>query len=302
MMNDVSGAFFCAPAKRQVFAELPEEGRVGGQDPVGELNHSMYGTRGAAQNWPEECADTMVGLGFTRGTATPGTLYHKDRDLGTYIHGHGFVTPGTGADLKWLKASIGKHHGLKAEVLGPDPEGKAQVKILDGTASWTGKGLECEAGPGHVGVIIKELGLSNAKGVCSPGTKEEGATKGDKGELLPPDQGYVYLPLVAGLNCLAPGRPDIACSAKGLARTMSKPTTGCLGKLERLARYLVEQPGLVLKYSWQSAPGVVKVYSGAGWAGCRSIRAPTSGGCLVFGGHCIQDMSQAVVAANSMNV
>ena len=51
MVNDVSRAYFCAPAKRQVFVELPAEDTEDGQDLVGELNYSMYGTRGAAQNW-----------------------------------------------------------------------------------------------------------------------------------------------------------------------------------------------------------------------------------------------------------
>ena len=49
MINDVSRAFFCAPARRQVFVELPQEDKDG-RDMVGELNYSMYGTRDAAQN------------------------------------------------------------------------------------------------------------------------------------------------------------------------------------------------------------------------------------------------------------
>ncbi len=34
MINDVSRAYFCAPARRQVFVELPEEDR-NGEDLVG---------------------------------------------------------------------------------------------------------------------------------------------------------------------------------------------------------------------------------------------------------------------------
>ena len=50
MVNDVSRAFFCAPARRTVFVELAAEDRTSDEDLVGELNFSMYGTRGAAQN------------------------------------------------------------------------------------------------------------------------------------------------------------------------------------------------------------------------------------------------------------
>ena len=49
MINDVSRAYFCAPARRQVFVELPEEDSDVNNDMVGELNSSMHGTRDAAQ-------------------------------------------------------------------------------------------------------------------------------------------------------------------------------------------------------------------------------------------------------------
>lgn len=46
-VNDVSRAFFCAPARREVFAELPPEGPDHAKK-TGELNQPMYGTRDAA--------------------------------------------------------------------------------------------------------------------------------------------------------------------------------------------------------------------------------------------------------------
>ena len=59
MVNDVSRAFFEAPAVRQVCVELPEEdytqaGRIA--DNVGHLKMSLYGTRDAAMNWQEGVA------------------------------------------------------------------------------------------------------------------------------------------------------------------------------------------------------------------------------------------------------
>ena len=68
MVNDVSRAFFCAPARRQIFVELPA-GDSDSKATVGELNYSMYGTRDAAQIWGEECAGAMVAAGFVRGKA-----------------------------------------------------------------------------------------------------------------------------------------------------------------------------------------------------------------------------------------
>lgn len=59
MTNDGNRAYFCAPARRQVFVELPQEDSNVDRDIVGELNSSMYGTRDSAQNWGDECAGTM---------------------------------------------------------------------------------------------------------------------------------------------------------------------------------------------------------------------------------------------------
>ena len=70
MINDVSRAFFEAPAVRQVCGELPEEDTVDEdrrRDHVGRLKMSLYGTRDAAMNWQEEVAKVMYGWGFKRG-------------------------------------------------------------------------------------------------------------------------------------------------------------------------------------------------------------------------------------------
>ena len=55
MVNDISRAFFHAPAKRKVYVQLPnEDGGDGTQKLCDRLNISMYGTRDAAQNWSTE--------------------------------------------------------------------------------------------------------------------------------------------------------------------------------------------------------------------------------------------------------
>ena len=67
MVNDVSRAFFEAPAMRQVCVELPNEdlSAVDKQlDSVGHLQMSLYGTRDAAMNWQEEVAKEIRKLGF----------------------------------------------------------------------------------------------------------------------------------------------------------------------------------------------------------------------------------------------
>ena len=183
MVNDVSRAFFCAPARRQVFVEIAEEDKDH-RDMVGELNYSMYGTRDAAQNWGEECADTMKAIGFEQGKASPCTFFHKGRGIRTYIHGDDFVSVAKDADLKWLKTEIEKKYELKTQVLGPNKPDLQEVKVLNRISRWTTGGIKYEADPRHAELIIKDLGLSKVNGVSTPGTKEEGRTRQDNQDLL----------------------------------------------------------------------------------------------------------------------
>ena len=62
-IDDVSRAFFEAPAVRDVCVELPEEALTDderGHDLVGHLKMSLYGTRDAAMNWQEDVATRVA--------------------------------------------------------------------------------------------------------------------------------------------------------------------------------------------------------------------------------------------------
>ena len=74
MINDVSRAFFEAPATRNICVELPKEDRTEPDvrhDKVGHLRMSLYGTRDASYNWQEEVAREMRGWGFKQGKYNP---------------------------------------------------------------------------------------------------------------------------------------------------------------------------------------------------------------------------------------
>ena len=64
---DVWLAYFCAPARRKVFVDLPpEDYQPGDEHMCGLLRYSLCGTRDAAQNWEEELASTLSSLKLTR--------------------------------------------------------------------------------------------------------------------------------------------------------------------------------------------------------------------------------------------
>ena len=73
MVNDVSRAFFEAPAVRKVCVEIPDEDLTAADrraDIVGHLRMSLYGTRDAAMNWQEEVAREMIKWGFAGASTT----------------------------------------------------------------------------------------------------------------------------------------------------------------------------------------------------------------------------------------
>ena len=67
LIADVKRAFFNAFVKRTVFIELPPEDQVDGEDMVGELIRSLYGTRDAPVNWQEHLTEHLECIGFITG-------------------------------------------------------------------------------------------------------------------------------------------------------------------------------------------------------------------------------------------
>ena len=78
MLNEIGRAFFHAPATREVYVELHAEERERGQDLVGRLRVSLYGTRDASANWQREVSKHLEALGFERGQGFPGGHHGGD--------------------------------------------------------------------------------------------------------------------------------------------------------------------------------------------------------------------------------
>ena len=114
-------------------------------------------------------------------------------------------------------------------------------------------------------------------------------------------EGKEYRALAARANYLALDRPDIQYAAKEICREMSKPTVKSMAKM-RLARYLLEHPQTIVKFSAdRGGCGNIDVYSDSDWAGCTKTRKSTAGGILVVDGGAVKTWSstQATVAQSS---
>ena len=67
MVNDVSRAYFYAPATRNLFIELPREDDEAQEGEVGRLNVCLYGTRDAAKEWQKTLSRHLERIGFMQG-------------------------------------------------------------------------------------------------------------------------------------------------------------------------------------------------------------------------------------------
>ena len=99
-------------------------------------------------------------------------------------------------------------------------------------------GIQYEADPRHIEIIVEQLGLQDSKAVSSPGTKEEGKTQHDNEEKLSDKHTSRYRAIAARCKYIAPDRPDIAYAAKECCRHMASPTTLAWQALVGIARYL----------------------------------------------------------------
>ena len=121
---------------------------------VGRLNLSLYGTRGAAQNWAVEYTRTLRAAGFEPGRASPCNCVHKTRGLALTVHGDDFTATGPIEDLAWLEEVFRRRYDIKATILGPDTHQAQEVKLLGG---WGG---HCA---GLMGELSMRLTLATTK-------------------------------------------------------------------------------------------------------------------------------------------
>ena len=127
MLSDVKRAYFHAPARRELYVELPPEDPGYGQGRVGRLNLSLYGTRDAAANWQHCVADHLRSLGFAQGKANPCVFWHADKGLRTLVHGDDYATTGALRGLKWLQTCLEARFDIRQQSSGtPDRRGSCR--------------------------------------------------------------------------------------------------------------------------------------------------------------------------------
>ena len=138
---DVRRAYYCAPARRRVFAELPPEDHQPGDE-------HMCGTRDAAQNWEEEMATTLsqqsqIDKGSACSCVWKGHI--KGEHIVATVRGDDITIGGERSAVEFLIRMISKKYEIKKQVVRED------------VIEWNRDGITIEADQRRVREILKGL-------------------------------------------------------------------------------------------------------------------------------------------------
>ena len=306
MFIDVKRAHFVAEATRDLYVELPSEIRKPGEDKVGKLLKSLYGTRDAASNWEKTIRKVMESFGFICSMGTPCNFYHPTRDLRCTVHGDDFVTLGPMNELKKLAQEMRSKWMIEERRIFGPPESRRlgtvqEMRHLNRILRWTAEGIIYETDPRHVDLVVKALGVT--KPVTTPLVRESPVPDDQEVEdkKISEEEATLYRSCTMRVGYIAQDRTDLQRATRELAKGMSSPTERHMEMLKRCARYLVHSPRLLQVFKRQKILTRLDVYSDSDHAGCLRTRKSTSG-CVVMAG-CNQLRSicrgQAVVALSS---
>ena len=96
-------------------------------------------------------------------------------------------------------------------------------------------------------------------------------------------------------------RPDLLYAVKETSRTMQNPQICDVGKLDRIAKFLVKHRKVVQKFPWQDLPSELLVECDSDHAGCQRTRKSTTGyvGLLGSSTVALRCVSQSILALSS---
>ena len=141
----------------------------------------MYGSLDAAQLWGEHHAQVLETAGFSRSVASPCLFFHKDLETYILVHGDDFFIVSRQEGRKHALSLLrGAYELSKVVTLGPESSQSQAASFLGRTLTSRQWGIEYEPDQQHVSRALKALGLTNAKGVATPGSDDVGGPKANE--------------------------------------------------------------------------------------------------------------------------
>ncbi len=183
---DISRAHFQGAAQRLIYIKLPAEDRQKyGEDQVGRLVKSMYGTQDALHIWQLDHVNLICGEsgGFRRGTHRAALCHKPNQDVRMAVHGDDFVCLSDDDGLKHIDGLLkSKYTAKDMGTLGfEDSDAKSLLllnRVLRVGVDQTGQYLDIEPDVRHAPLIISESGCNtNTKAMSTPILKKDEATR-----------------------------------------------------------------------------------------------------------------------------
>ena len=298
---DISVAFCHAFSTGRIAVILPADVYEGS---LWFLNKAMNGTREASKMWCEYVTTTMVSESFVEVPSVPGLFYSEDLQATVSCHGDDFLAEGEAKDLDRLDLIMMKHFETKIlPRIGPEEFG-GEINCgshLHRIIRWTGTGYSWEADPKYAKLITEELGLTGAKGVDSPTSKDTGRGDRHADDPLNEEEANSFRKIAGTALYLSLDRPSIQFALSEITSSMSKPTRLHELRLKRLGRYLISYPREVWMFDIQDLPTEHVVYTDSDWASDKRTRKSMSSYTERFGQHLIDSSCarQSVIALSS---
>ena len=114
--HDISRAHFQGTAQRLIYVRLPAEDRQKhGEDKVGRLIKSMYGTQDASHIWQLDCVNLIYGElgGFRRGKHSAALFHNPNEDVRMAVHGDDSVGLSDDDGLKHIDSLLKSKYTAK---------------------------------------------------------------------------------------------------------------------------------------------------------------------------------------------
>ena len=136
------------------------------------------------------------------------------------IHGDDFISVGGRVELQEFKSLLAKRFEISTKILGVMLEqGDVQeAKVLNRVIRVDHEGWHYEVDQRHAELLIKQLGLTEAKGVSTPGEGDKPWMEEKVNEALRGREVTEFRAMAARANYLAQDRSDIQYAAKKLPR------------------------------------------------------------------------------------
>ena len=225
---DISRAHIRGTAQRLIYIKLPTEDRQKyGEDKVGRLIKSMYGTQDAPQIWQLDYVNLICGElgGFRRRKHRAALLHNPIQDVRMAVHGDDFVGLSDDDGLKHIDSLLkSKYTAKDMGTLGFEDSDVKSLLLLNRAfrvgVGQTGKYLDIEPDLRHAPLIISESGCNmNTEAVSTPREKlqDKQALDGRRSPILKKDEATRYRSACMRLSYLAQARLDLAETAKHLA-------------------------------------------------------------------------------------